>query len=286
MFVIIGSIVVIGGVLGGYVAHHGNLAVLWQPTELVIIGGAAFGSMLISNPLSVVKMAIAQVLGTLKKGEPTKAQYLEVLMCMYELLKIGKANMLGLEPHVEKPEESEVFKRYPGVLHNHHLLHFITDTLRMQVSSPVSPYDLEDLMNADIDAAHNEELKGPDAINYVGDAMPGLGIVAAVLGVVITMGKLDQGKTVIGQSVAGALVGTFLGILASYGFLGPLSKKMTAIINQEGSFLHVAKGAILAFAKDLNPKVCVEFARRTVPPVARPDAHEFEQELGKIGKAA
>jgi chemotaxis protein MotA len=285
VLVIVGSIIVTICVFGGFLLEGGHFAVLIQPIELLIIGGAAVGSLITASPGSVMKAIMSQVLGVLKGKELTKAQYLELLLLLFELIKTAKGNPLSLEPHVENPESSEIFKRYPGVLANHHAIHFITDTLKVQISSPMNPYDLEDLMNADIDTAHKEELKAPVNLNRVSDAMPGLGIVAAVLGVVITMGKLTQGKEVIGHSVASALVGTFLGILISYGFLQPLCAKMEASIAQGGEYMEVIKGAILAYAKDSSPKVCIEFARRTVPPHVRPDFHEVDEATSNLKKA-
>lgn len=286
MLSLIGAVVVIIAVFGGFAMAGGNMLVLWQPIELIIIGGAGLGSLIISSPPALIKAVIHQVLAVLKTNPITKAQYLELLMLLYEVTKTAKANPLSLEAHVEKPENSEIFKKYPGVLHNHHAIHFICDTLKVQISSPVSPYDLEDLMDKDMNTAHNEELKAPATVNTVGDAMPGLGIVAAVLGVVLTMGKLTQGKEVIGHSVAAALVGTFIGILLSYGFMGPLSKKMEANINDQGKFLEVIKAGILAFAKDCSPKVCVEFARRSIPPETRPDFEEVDKATSALKGAA
>jgi chemotaxis protein MotA len=227
--------------------------------------------------MSSIKTTIGLALHTLKAKEITKTAYLELLMCLYELAKAYKANPLSLEAHVEKPENSEIFKKYPGVLANHHAVHFLSDTLKVQISSPLSPYDLEDLMDTDYNSAHEEEHAAPAAINTVSDAMPGLGIVAAVLGVVITMGKLTQGKEVIGQSVAAALVGTFLGILMSYGFMGPFAKKMEHVIAEEGKYIQVIKACILALAKDCAPKVAVEFARRTISPHCRPTFDDVDK---------
>lgn len=285
MNVIVGFVVVLGCVLGGYVLHHGKIGILIQPTEFLIIGGAALGSLMIAAPTSTIKAILHQLGNALKPG-PTKAQYTELLLLLFELCKTAKANPLSLEPHVEKPESSDIFKRYPAMLGNHHLVEFICDTLKVQISSPMSPYDLEDLMDIDISTAHEEELRAPTALNKVSDAMPGLGIVAAVLGVVITMGKLTQGKEVIGQSVAAALVGTFIGILASYGFLGPLATKMESRIAEDGSMINIAKCALLAFAKDASPKVCVEFARRKIPPGDRPTFTEVDQATANAKKAA
>ena len=286
MLVIVGSIVVIICVFGGFALEGGHMAVLFQPIELLIIGGAAVGSLLISATPQLIKDIIARVIGTLKPSGIDKAYYIEWLKLLFELCKTAKANPLSLEPHVEKPEASEIFKRYPKPLHNHHAIHFLTDTLKVQISSAMNPYDLEDLMDADIAAAHTEELQVPAIVTRVGDAMPGLGIVAAVLGVVITMGKLSQGKEVIGHSVAAALVGTFLGILLSYGFFQPLSAQIDLKINEEGKVLSVIKACLLAFAKDCSPKVCVEFARRTIPPSVRPSFEEVDKATSGAGKAA
>jgi chemotaxis protein MotA len=274
-----------GAVFGGFLLEGGKLPVLIQPNELIILGGAAIGTLVTSSPVPLIKQIVAQILGVLKGKDPTKEDYLELLMLLFELIKTAKGNPLSLEPHVENPENSEIFKRYPKVMSNHHAIHFITDTLKVQISSPMNPYDLEDLMNTDIASAHLEEGRAPETITRIGDAMPGLGIVAAVLGVVITMGKLTQGKEVIGESVAAALVGTFLGILMSYGFMQPLAAKMNLTNAEGGTFLEVIKGAILAYAKDSSPKVCVEFARRTIPPHCRPDFHEVDQATSNLKKA-
>lgn len=287
MLVIVGIVTVIATVFGGFILEGGHIEVLIQPIELLIIAGAAGGGLLISAGPSQIKAIIAQVLATLKPSGTTKEEYIELLLLLFELTKTAKANPLSLEPHVEKPETSEIFKRYPGVLKNHHAVHFLTDTLKVQISAPMSPYDLDDLMEADMAAAHEEEGRAPVTITRVGDAMPGLGIVAAVLGVVITMGKLTQGKEVIGHSVAAALVGTFLGILASYGFMQPLAAKMEANIADSGKYMQVIKAAILAYAKECSPKVCVEFARRTIPPAVRPSFDEVDKATsGAKSKAA
>ena len=284
--VIVGGIIVTVCVLGGFLLHHGNIMVLVQPEEFLIIFGAAIGSVVISNSVGQIKHMIHLVLGALKSKPRTQEAYLELLLCLYELCKVVKTNPLSLEPHVEKPESSEIFKKYPGVLSNHHALHFICDTLKVQISSPMSPYDLEDLMDKDIKSALDEEMHVPHAVNKVSDAMPGLGIVAAVLGVVITMGKLAEGKEVIGHNVAAALVGTFIGILISYGFMQPLAGKIEADIQDTMKYIDVIKSAILALAKECAPKVCVEFARRTVPPAARPSFEEVDKATSNAGGAA
>jgi chemotaxis protein MotA len=286
LLVIIGALIVTGTVFGGYLMEGGHLAVLIQPIEFLIIGGAAAGSLLISSPISVLKAILKQVTGAVtSKGGPNTADYTALLMLLFELFKLAKSNPMAIEPHVEKPENSDIFKRYPAVLHNHHAIHFLCDTLKVQLTAAMSPYDLEDLMDMDITAAHDEEALAVTTINRVGDAMPGLGIVAAVLGVVITMGKLTQGKEVIGHSVAAALVGTFLGILASYGFMQPLAAKMESNNVNEGKFLTVIKASLIAYSKNCAPKVCVEFGRRSIPPVNRPTFEEVDKAASAAGKA-
>ena len=284
MFVIVGTIVTTVCIILGYVLHGGNLAVLWQPTEILIIGGAAVGSLVMATGPYVIKGIIANSLKTLKGSGISKAAYIELLQCMFELIKMASANPISIEPHVENPEASEIFKRYPAVLHNHHCIDFICDTLKVQIASSLSPYDLEDLMNADLEIVTEEEHVIVGSINRVSDAMPGLGIVAAVLGVVITMGKLTQGKEVIGMSVAAALVGTFLGILASYGYLQPLAAKVESNLKEEMRFMVTAKICLLAFSKGVNAKVCAEFGRRSIPTEFRPSFKEVDEATANAGK--
>lgn len=276
MLAIVGTIIVIISVFGGFALAGGHLQVLFQPIELLIIGGAGVGSLVISGSPALFKQIGHQLAGVLKGAGPSKDDYMELLKLLFELTKTAKANPLSIEAHVDNPENSEIFKRFPGVLKNHHAIEFICDTLKVQLSGSIAPYDLEDLMEADIATAHAEEHKAPGMISKVGDAMPGLGIVAAVLGVVLTMGKLTQGKEVIGHSVAAALVGTFIGILLSYGFMQPLASKMEFVLEANGKFITVIKSCLLAFAKDCSPKVCVEFARRSIPPEVRPTFQEVD----------
>jgi chemotaxis protein MotA len=286
MLVIVGFLVVFVAVFGGFALEGGHLEVLFQPIELLIIGGAAVGALLIGSSPQLIKTMFAMIIATLKPAGPDKGGWIEWMKLLFELLKTAKANPLSLEPHVNEPEKSDIFKKYPNALHNHHAIHFLCDTMKVQISSAMNPYDLEDLMDMDIAAAHEEELRVPAVVTRTGDAMPGLGIVAAVLGVVITMGKLSQGKEVIGHSVAAALVGTFLGILISYGFMQPLSAKIETNINDEGKVMSVIKAALLAYAKDLSPKICVEFARRSIPPSARPTFDEVDKATSSVGSKA
>lgn len=284
MLVILGALIVTFSVFGAFAAHGGNLAVLWQPAEVVIICGAGFGSLLVAADGGLIKEIAHQIMNALKGKKTSKVEYTQTLLLLYEIIKTAKGNPLSLEAHVEKPETSEIFKRYPAMIANHHALHFLCDTLKVQISAPMSPYDLEDLMEKDIEAIHNAEVRAPAQVAKIGDAMPGLGIVAAVLGVVQTMGKLTMGKEVIGHSVAAALVGTFIGILISYGYLQPLSAKMEAGIADSGAVFNTIKAALIAFAKDCSPKVCIEFARRSIPPEVRPSFDEVDKATSSVGK--
>jgi chemotaxis protein MotA len=270
MFVIIGFIVVLGSVAGGYVMHGGHLEILFQITEIIIIGGAAIGSLLISNPISVTKDVIRRSIGTLKGSTINTKSYEELLKVIFELAQLARREgLVALEKHVENPTQSPVLQKAPTLLNNHHALVFFCDTLRIAVGG-VEPMDLEELMEKDLETIHHAESLAPSALTSLGDALPGLGIVAAVLGVVITMGNIDQPPAVIGASVAAALVGTFLGILMCYGFVGPVAKNMEHMINAEGRYLLCMKAGLVAFSKGLAPAVVVEYARRTIAPEERP----------------
>ncbi len=284
MLSVIGAIIVLLSVVGGFILEGGNVAVLVQPVEWLIIGGAAGGSLIVACSPSLLKQVIHQIIGVLKPSGLDKAGYLQLLLLLFEICKTAKLNPLSLEPHIENPEESEIFKRYPMILKNHHTVDFICDTLKVQISAGMSPYDLEELMETDIETLHAEEAGAPEVVNRMAQAGPGLGIVAAVMGVVLTMGKLNLGKEVIGHSVAAALVGTFTGILLCYGFLEPLAARMTLGNSANGQLLSVAKICLLAYAKNCSPKVCVEFARRTVPMETRPTFSEVDEATSAAGK--
>ncbi|MBC7430071.1 MAG: flagellar motor stator protein MotA [Bacteriovorax sp.] len=284
MMAIVGGIFILACVVGAFILEGGHLPALIQPLELLIIGGSALGTLIICASPYMFKEMIRRVLQILKGSGITKAAYIELLQCMFELIKMASANPISIEPHVENPEGSEIFKRYPAVLHNHHAIEFICDTLKVQIASSLSPYDLEDLMNSDLDVAHDADHHLVATMNRTGDAFPGLGIVAAVLGVVITMGKLTQGKEVIGHSVGAALVGTLLGILIAYGYIQPMVAKIETIMGEEAKFVNTAKICLLAYAKGVNAKVCAEFGRRSIPLEFRPNFKEVDEATANAGK--
>lgn len=278
MFAIIGMLVVIGAVIGGFLMEHGKLAVLLQPAELVIIGGAALGTLLVGNPLPVVIKIVKCLLSVLKPAPYSKAAYLDTLKMLMELFQYARKNgLVKLEGDVEEPEKSEVFKKYPAFLNNHHAVAFLCDTLRMSISGGIGPFELDQMMDLDMEVHHHEVLQPIGALSTMADALPGLGIVAAVLGVVITMGALGGPPEEIGHKVAAALVGTFLGILLCYGFVGPLGAFMTQQAEAEGQYYNSLRVAILAFARGNAPILAIEFARRSIPSDLRPSFQEMEK---------
>src|SRR6266850_5293574 len=278
MFAIIGIVIVFGAIVGGYLMEHGNLMVLVQPAELLIIGGAALGTVLIANPLSIVIRIAKGLLGVFMPSRFSKGFYLDHLKMLNELFQYArKHGAVKLEADIEEPNKSEVFKKYPKFLSNHHALHFVCDTLRMYISGGVGSFELDQMMELDMEVHHATANAPVAALSTVADALPGLGIVAAVLGVVITMGSLGGPPEEIGHKVAAALVGTFLGILLCYGFIGPLAQRMSKSADEERAFLNVLRAAIVAFLKGIAPVLAVEIGRRVVPVHVRPSFKEMEK---------
>ena len=283
MLIIIGFLVVILSVVGGYIASHGKLAALWQPFELVIIGGAAFGAFLVSTPMKTVKETFSAAIGTVKGPRYQRQDYLDVLSLLYELLnKARREGFMSLEEHVENPGNSPLFANYPKVMADHHLLDFITDCLRLMIGSNIEPHELEPLLELELEKHHHEVMAPSHALTKVADGLPGFGIVAAVLGIVITMGSIGGDIAEVGGHVAAALVGTFLGILLAYGFIGPLATAMEARAEQDARIYESVKTALLACLRGYNPKIALEFARKTVPSNLRPGFSEFEQHLKSV----
>lgn len=283
----VGALIVIVGVFGGYLLAGGHLHVVWQPFEVMIIFGAAIGGMIIGNPMNTVKMAMKKIMHAMLGKGPGKKDYVEVLQLIFQLFQIfRKDGPQAVEKHIEEPNSSEIFKAYPNFLKNHHAVDFLCDTMKITLSADLSQYDVEDLLDQDIKTAHEEEHAAQHAIQSMADAFPGLGIVAAVLGIVHTMGYLDQGPQVIGDHVAAALIGTFLGVLACYGFVGPIAVKMKNDIEAEGRFLIAIKAALVALQRGAPPLVCVEFARRTIYPTERPTFEEMDTATKEAKKAA
>lgn len=277
MLVIAGIIVVFGAVVGGYLLEKGNLLVLFQPAELLIIGGAAMGTTLIANPMHILKEILAGVIGTLKGRQYDKGVFMETLRMLYDLFSnIRKAGMAAIEQDIEAPQQSQFFAKYSTFSKNHHALYFLCDTLRTHLSGAISHFDLDRLMDLDLEVHHEESTKPVSALTAVADSLPGLGIVAAVLGVVVTMASLGGPPEEIGHKVAAALVGTFLGILLCYGLVGPLSANIAKAKEAEAQYYRCIKEGLMSFVKGAAPILAVEFARRSIPAHVRPSFHEME----------
>lgn len=283
----VGIIIVIVGVFGGYLLAGGHLHTVWQPFEIMIIFGAAGGAFVIGNPIGTMKHAIKMALKALTSKGPSSKDYLELLQMLFQLFQIfRKDGPQAVEKHIEEPSSSEIFKAYPAFLKNHHAVDFLCDTMKITLSADLSQYDVDDLLDQDIKVAHEEEHACIHAIQSTADALPGLGIVAAVLGIVHTMAYLDQGAQKIGELVAAALIGTFLGVLFCYGFIAPIAGKMKSDMECEGRYLSVIKAALVALQRGAPPLVCVEFARRSIYPAERPSFDEMDTATKEAKKAA
>jgi chemotaxis protein MotA len=287
MFAIIGMLVVIGAVLGGYLMEKGPLAVLMQPAELLIILGAAIGTVLISNPPHVLKQILGGLGGAFSGSKFTQKRYLDTLKMMYDLFSRGrKEGLPAIEADVEEPAKSKTFAAYPQFLKDHHVCAFVCDSLRTATSGTMDAFDLDQMMESDMDVHHHNATVPVASLTSMADALPGLGIVAAVLGVVITMGALGGPPEEIGHKVAAALVGTFLGILLCYGFVGPLAASMAKTADEEHAFYHVLRVCITSFVKGTPPILAVEAGRRSVPGHVRPTFQELEKLCRNKGAAA
>jgi chemotaxis protein MotA len=282
MNLIVGLLVVMGCVLGGFAVHGGEIMALWQPSEVVIIGGAAIGAFLIANPFSVSKRAVSGI-GKLLKGPPfKKSHYQQLFAVMYDLLSVArKEGMMGLERVIEDPAKSEIFAKRPLIAKDRHVTEFIQDYLRLIISGDMDQHQLEALMDLEIETHHHDTGEPASALSRMSDAMPGFGIVAAVLGIVNTMSALGGPPEEIGKKVAAALVGTFLGILLAYGFLGPMSNAMERMARDETQFYTTIKTCILGFLQGHPPQVAIEFGRKSTPGDLRPSFKDLESQLRK-----
>ena len=290
MFAIIGILIVFGAVLGGFLMEKGPLLVLMQPSEFVIIAGAAIGTLLSGNPMFVLKRLSGGVVHVLKGPSTSKKQFIDILKMMFILFnKARKEGIAGIETDIEEPDKSALFKRFPDFLKNHHVRDFVCDTMRMAIIGGASPFDLDQMMELDMDVHHAGESQSATALSTMADALPGMGIVAAVLGVVVTMSSLGGPPEEIGHKVAAALVGTFLGILLCYGVVGPLGSNLSKLVDNEHALYHVLRVVMLAFIKGMSPSLAIEMARRAIPEHVRPSFQELDKacrQKDEVAKAA
>jgi len=280
MFVIIGLLLVTGSVIIGFMMEKGNPYILIQPAEFVIIFGAALGAFFIASPPKVITAVVKNVAAIVTSKSPDKAEYLDLLLLLYQLFsKIRKEGLISIESDIEKPDNSPIFNKYKNTLSHGHVTNFICDNLKIIITTNVIPHELENLMELETETHYHEALIPSKSIAKVADALPGLGIVAAVLGVVLTMGKIDEPPSVLGHSIGAALVGTFLGVLMCYGFVGPLATNLEHKTKEDIVFLKVIRVALVAFVGGAPPQMAVEFGRRAMPGKEKPTFEELENEI-------
>jgi chemotaxis protein MotA len=279
MFVIVGWLVILVCVFGVYIFHGGNIMVILHalPFEMITIGGATIGAFLANNQMKVVKATVKGLGMCFKGSKYTKARYMELMALMYDILqKARKEGLMAIEKDVEEPHESELFKKYPAVGHDHHVVEFITDYLRMMVSGNLNAHEIESLMDSEIETHHHEEHAAVAAIQRVAGGLPAFGIVAAVLGVVNTMGSVGQPPAVLGGMIGSALVGTFLGILLAYAFAEPLAGVLEQKVEESGKELQCIRTTLLASMQGYNPSTAIEFGRKVLYSTERPTFVELE----------
>lgn len=277
MLLIVGVVVVTVCVFGGYLMHGGNLLLLNQPAEFIIIGGAAIGTLVVSTPKHVLHQLVAQ-LKNLMAPPASRKEFSTLLAMLYQLFRQAQqGGVMSLEAHIENPSQSSIFSQYPTLLKRHDSIAFLADSVRVMIVGGISPHDFEALMVEDLDVRHRDALQPSAALAKVGDALPGLGIVAAVLGIVITMQAIDGPPSEIGHKVGAALVGTFLGIFLAYGFVGPIATSMEHRVHEEGFYDQCIKAGLLATYKGCAPAIAVEFSRRAIPEEVRPTFEQAEQ---------
>jgi chemotaxis protein MotA len=276
-------IVVFGSVIGGFVMEHGNVASLIQPAELVVIGGAALGAMIVMSSKKILIDLIKGIMQCLKGSPYNKASYEAMFKLLYDLFRLARREgLIALEQHVSNPKESEIFKKYPKISSNHHVTEFICGALAPVIEGTAKPEQLSMLLEAEIKVLEAEHHEAVAVLAKTGDALPGFGIVAAVLGIVITMGAIDGPVEEIGEKVGAALVGTFLGILLSYGLIGPLVGKMEALGAAETAYFRTISSVLAGFVSDLPPKVAIDHARRGLGTETRMDRENLDKLFAEV----
>lgn len=277
MLLVVGFLIVLGSVLAGYVMEGGVLGVLNQPAEFLIIGGCALGTLLVSTPGSVLKLTAKQIIASMGGGQK-RQHYVDLLSMLYQIFKqVQQSGVMSLEPHFEDTAKSPILTKYPSFMARHEAVDFLADSVKIIIVGGIAAHDLEALMDEDLKVHHDEAIRPANALAKIGDALPGLGIVAAVLGVVITMGHIDGPPAEIGHRVGAALIGTFLGILMSYGFVQPVATTLEGRVAEDAYYCLCIKAGLLAIYKGNPPAIAVEFARRVLPHEVRPTFNETEE---------
>lgn len=283
MLAIVGALIVIASVFGGYAGAGGHLEILWQPFEIIIICGAALGAFIIANSTKVITGAMMAPIMLLKGEKFKKEGYLELLGLLFTIFKLAKSKgMLALEQHVENPTESDIFNSFPTFNDDHHAVEFLCDYLRLLTLGTDNATEIEALMDLELDTHHEEMEQISGAILGVGDALPAFGIVAAVLGVIHTMGIISEPPEVLGHAIGGALVGTFLGIFVAYGFASPVGAAVKGLQDAEAKYYFCMKTGLLSYIQGYAPAICVEFARKTIYSHNRPTFYEVEEAMDNL----
>jgi chemotaxis protein MotA len=280
MQALFGLVVILGCVFGGYIAMGGKMLVLWQPWEFVIIAGAAFGAMIVSNTMTVFKEAIKYFGAAFSSAHISKKDYIELLVFLHKIMKIARTKgIITLEKDIENPFQSDTFKNYKSVLQNKHATIFVCDYLRMMMRGADKADQIYNSMDEELNVLKKEKHEAANAITNVSDALPAIGIVAAVLGVIKTMGAMSEPPAVLGKMIAAALVGTFLGVFLAYGFAGPIARKVGLIQHDEMVYYECIKETIVAFASGAQPAIATEMARKIIPDHERPSFLELEKAI-------
>lgn len=283
MLIIVGIVIVLGCIVTGFLMINGPLYVLMQPSEFIVIGGAAIGATLAGNPIKLLTQSSGKLIAALKGSPYNKKAYFELLQMQYDVfVNLKKGGVLSMEDDVNNPMSSDIFTKYKSFSANHHAVEFFCDALKMIVNGACDAEELEILLETEMETHHEENAISPSLINRISDAMPGLGIVAAVLGIVVTMQHLDGPPEELGHHVGAALVGTFLGLLLAYGILSPIATHLENLAMDENQYFACMKSGIIAFANDSAPSTAIEFARKTIFSFDRPDAKEVDEALRNI----
>lgn len=279
MFLIIGYVIILAAALGTY-AIHGSLLALWVPTEYVAIVGLTIGYFVAANNITIIKATVGAIPGILKGSKFNKAFYIDALAMLFEILaKVRKEGLMSIEGDIENPDASPIFSKYPNLVHDHHIMEFVTDYLRMMVGGNLNTVEIEGLMDVELETHHHQAAEPGHVIAAVAGAVPAFGIVVAVMGVVNVMGSVGSPPAVLGKMIGGALVGTFLGILISYGFVEPIAKLLEQKAAEEGTIYKCIKMVLLASMSGYAPQVAIEFGRKTLDSHSRPSFRELEEEL-------
>jgi len=283
MKTIIGLLIVPTCVIGGFLLHHGQLALLFVPTEYLIIVGCLVGAMVIKNPGHVLKSIVGSLVRLFSGIAPGRAQYVELLQMLYELLQLArKESPMALEAHSDDPQGSSIISKYPSFLKRQHAVAFLCDSLKLVVEGRMAPHVADELLERDLEAIHHEEMEPSEALGNAADSLPAIGIVAAVLGIILTMSALDEGAATVGEKVAGALVGTFLGVFLAYGFVGPLAGAVAASAQAMDRYLQCIRHVLVASMSGMVPTTAVEVGRRNIAPCDRPSFPELDEAVRAV----